>query len=232
MNRKHLSATLAILLTAALLTGCAEQNKKMEDLPQDSSENSAVSAQPVESKIGNSKIYAMGTWLAPIPKQYSYRILSAKTYSTLKAAGVNVKDLVDDNNWIDGKEEVPYSQSGSLKSGNILLLLNMEIRRDASSSSDMMQPMVSFLSLFQTSELGNRDKAKFKPGLLYNSKAPAENREKNYDDLPQLSKAGETEQFQVGWIIPKSYVKAGNLSIVMQTTGDAVILKIGDDTAK
>ena len=215
----------------------------MEDLPQVSSAtqqtvsgNSVQSSQSVVSKIGNRKLYDMRTWIAPEPKEYSYRFLSAKTYSTLKAAGVNVKDLsqTENENWIDDKGEVPFSQDGSLKSGNVVLLVNAEIRLDVAPSSELL-PMVSSLSLFQTNELVNLDKAKFKPALLYNSKAPAKNREKNYWYLPQLNKTGATESFQVGWIIPKIYIKNGKLAVVMRENlndGDAVVLKMGGAAAK
>lgn len=243
MNRKYLSGISAILLTVALLTGCTDQSKKMEDFPQESSAsqqtvsgNSVQSSQPVNSKIGNNTLHDMGTWVAPGVKNYSYRILSAKTYATLKSAGINVKDLSqnENENWIDGKSEVPFLQDGSLKSGNILLLVNGEVRLDDASSADF-SPMVSSLYLFQTIELENLDKAKFKPALLYNSKAPAENREKEYWYLPQLDKVGATESFQVGWIIPKTYLKDGKLAVIIQENmdeGDAIVLKMGGSAVR
>lgn len=218
MKRKIWSAAAAVLLAVAVFTGCTEQNaqsqaqKTMEGMPQNTIDE--TSAPPTSTVINGVNIYPMNEF---VPQdlggaiRYSYSITGTKIFDTIEAAGLKASDFSFDgtSNVIDGKSEEPCSSDGTIPDGSALLLLEASVRADGDVPQESI-PMISDLTLTVRDSLEGKTHVYIEP--VYNSKAPEKDRETQYNHLPKIQK-GESESFEVGFILPKKYMTNGTLYV-------------------
>ena len=148
---------------------------------------------------------------------YSYCVRKTETFQTLQDAGIQIEDLYSTKAKINGKISETCSADGTFAEGFGVLLLDIQVK--AVSVPLKEEPAnVGSLILLKKSELKDQLNADFYPQIQYSSKAPKENRNKNYYYLPNL-KQGETTECQIGWIIPQTLFT--NDTLVLGVLGGA-----------
>lgn len=222
--------SLALALTAFALLGtvtaCSDQ--KMEDLPSrpDSGPAQTKGSAPT-SKVDGVELYPYGCGVLngnPSDKSenvYSFTVKGADIFPSFQAAGISAqKDLdssAEGKAFIHGKLEKVYSSDGTLTKGFGVLTVDVQVKA-VSVPQKEENPNVAFLRLLKKSELKSQANSSFLPQILYNSKAPKKNREKEYYTLPPL-KSGEKTDCRIGWVMPKSLLRNNALILGVSDGG-------------